>query len=331
MSESFLLYTSDYQLIEGLTDAQIGQLARALFIYARDGEQIKLEPVVRMAFVFIKDKIDRNMDKYQKKCERLRANAKKRWEEKQKQAIVCKDMQLHTKANNCMQINSDSVSDSVSEDKVTNVTMNPNSNNILSKESYSSPKTDVLNLEPEETDSSRKKCKVDAKAIKDYWNERHDKTNSSMRRLTLMSENRKVMIRARLRQVGGDAQMLYRAIDMAMASDFMNGNNSRGWTANFDWIFGNENNFAKTLEGYDDKPARKPQQSGSQQPTLGERYQEEARTTEDRGKRKDDALRDRILQMISLIAENPKSLCRGQLEEYRRNGTMQRLGIEWNG
>lgn len=32
MSDSFILYTSDYQLIEGLTDEQLGQLTRALFI-----------------------------------------------------------------------------------------------------------------------------------------------------------------------------------------------------------------------------------------------------------------------------------------------------------
>lgn len=79
MSDSFILYISDYQLIEGLTDEQLGQLTRALFIYARDGEVINLEPVVRMAFVFIKDKIDRNQQKYQKKCERNRENIRKRW------------------------------------------------------------------------------------------------------------------------------------------------------------------------------------------------------------------------------------------------------------
>ena len=82
MSESFLLYTSYYAIIEGLNDEQLGQLMRALFIYARDGEQIKLEPVVRMAFSFIKDNIDRNADKYQKKCERNRENIRKRWERK---------------------------------------------------------------------------------------------------------------------------------------------------------------------------------------------------------------------------------------------------------
>ena len=67
MNDSFILYTSYYAIIEGLTDEQLGQLTRALFIYARDGKTIKLEPVVRMAFVFIKDKIERNQTKYQKK------------------------------------------------------------------------------------------------------------------------------------------------------------------------------------------------------------------------------------------------------------------------
>lgn len=82
MNDSFILYTSYYAIIEGLTDEQLGQLTRALFIYARDGKTIKLEPVVRMAFSFIKDNIDRNADKYQKKCERNRENIRKRWEKK---------------------------------------------------------------------------------------------------------------------------------------------------------------------------------------------------------------------------------------------------------
>lgn len=82
MNDSFILYTSYYALIEGLTDEQLGQLTRAIFLYVRDGEIISLEPVVRMAFSFIKDNIDRNADKYQKKCERNRENIRKRWEKK---------------------------------------------------------------------------------------------------------------------------------------------------------------------------------------------------------------------------------------------------------
>ena len=77
MSDSFILYTSYYALIEGLTDEQLGQLTRAIFLYARDGETINLEPVVRMAFGFIVDDMKRNKAKYEEKVERWRANGKK--------------------------------------------------------------------------------------------------------------------------------------------------------------------------------------------------------------------------------------------------------------
>ena len=84
MNDSFILYTSYYALIEGLTDEQLGQLTRAIFLYARDGETISLEPVVRMAFGFIVDDMKRNKSKYEEKAERWRANGKKGWQTKKK-------------------------------------------------------------------------------------------------------------------------------------------------------------------------------------------------------------------------------------------------------
>ena len=43
---------------------------------------------------------------------------------------------------------------------------------------------------------------------------------------------------------------LFKVIDKAAISDFLNGRiGTRGWIANFDWIFGNESNFIKVLEG----------------------------------------------------------------------------------
>lgn len=45
---------------------------------------------------------------------------------------------------------------------------------------------------------------------------------------------------------------------------------------------------------------------------------------------KDNALRQRIIGMIELLNRNPHSLCRKQMEIYRDNGTLQRLGIQWN-
>lgn len=42
------------------------------------------------------------------------------------------------------------------------------------------------------------------------------------------------------------------------------------------------------------------------------------------------ALRQRIYGMLGLLKKNPQSLCRKQLEIYRDNGTLERLGIQWN-
>ena len=45
---------------------------------------------------------------------------------------------------------------------------------------------------------------------------------------------------------------------------------------------------------------------------------------------KDNVFKTRIIGMIELLQKNPHSLCRKQLEIYRDNGTMERLGIQWN-
>ena len=327
MNDSFILYTSDYQLIEGLTDEQLGQLTRALFVYARDGEVINLEPVVRMAFVFIKDKIDRNQQKYQKKCERNRENIRKRWNKSntndtKENERIPNDTSVYERIPNDTTrylYDSDSVSDSDSD-------ITKDGNNRPSKEGNSKSKNEFLTPEPAE----KKVVAIDCAAVKEYWNKLHDDTNSSMRRLTLMSESRKVMLRARLRQCKGDVSMIYKAIDTAMASDFMNGNNGRGWTASFDWIFGNENNFAKTLEGYDDKPARPPkgqQPAASQQaPSIGERYQQAQHQSQ---QDKDHELIARYLGMVEMLEKNPNHLCKGALVSAYEAGELSRLGIDW--
>lgn len=107
MNDSFILYTSYYAIIEGLTDEQLGKLMRAIFIYARDGEVINQEPTLRMAFAFIKDDMERNQAKYNEKREKLRANAQKRWQKSnwmQMQKSSSKSIQKHTKVCNWMQM-----------------------------------------------------------------------------------------------------------------------------------------------------------------------------------------------------------------------------------
>lgn len=45
---------------------------------------------------------------------------------------------------------------------------------------------------------------------------------------------------------------------------------------------------------------------------------------------KDNIFKKRITGMIELLKKNPQSFCRKQLEIYRDNGTLERLGIQWN-
>lgn len=45
---------------------------------------------------------------------------------------------------------------------------------------------------------------------------------------------------------------------------------------------------------------------------------------------KNHAFRQRIYGMIDVLQKNPHSFCRKQLEIYQANGTLERLGIQWN-
>lgn len=346
MNDSFILYTSDYQLIEGLTDEQLGQLTRALFIYARDGEVINLEPVVRMAFVFIKDKIDRNQQKYQKKCERNRENIRKRWNKsntnntKENERIPNDTSVYERIPNDTTRYLYDSDSDSDSESDVSKET-----DNILepSKEAsmQSFSEKNVCAAEEPQKSSEKKKSKkgeIDYAAIKDYWNEQHDKTNSAMRRLTLMTENRKEAIRGRLKDCKGDISKIYLAIDKAMASDYLNAGHS--W-ASYDWVM-TRKYFPKVLEGnYDNtKPAtsQQPQSAAARaqdpaataRPSIGELYEQAKHQQPASQQSQDSKFRWVIQQNLADLKKNPNNKpAKDSLTRYYEKGVLQRLGIDW--
>lgn len=341
MSDSFILYTSDYQLIEGLTDEQLGQLTRALFIYARDGEVINLEPVVRMAFVFIKDKIDRNQQKYQKKCERNRENIRKRWN-KSNTNDTKENERIPSDTNVYERIPSDTtryLSDSDSDSDVSKETNILEPSKEASMQSFS--EKNVCAAEEPQKSSEKKKSKkgeIDYAAIKDYWNEQHDKTNSAMRRLTLMTDNRKEAIRGRLKDCKGDISKIYLAIDKAMASDYLNAGHS--W-ASYDWVM-TRKYFPKVLEGnYDNtKPAtsQQPQSAAAKaqdpaataRPSIGELYEQAKHQQPASQQNQDNKFRWVIQQNLEDLKKNPNNKpAKDSLTRYYERGVLQRLGIDW--
>lgn len=345
MNDSFILYTSYYAIIEGLTDEQLGQLTRALFIYARDGKTIKLEPVVRMAFSFIKDNIDRNADKYQKKCERNRENIRKRWEKKH-----AEDTTERSDTTEYERIQSNT---NVYEEKSRipydndNEYVNDNvDDNDVSKETDIEPSKEGIESASVKTEApgggkGSKSQKIDYAAVKEYWNRKHDETKSAMPPITLMTENRKVMVKARVRQCKGDVKTLYRVIDIAMASDFMNGNNKHSWLGKFDWIFGNEQNFAKVLEGnFNNEPAtsQQPQSAAvkaqdpaaTARPSIGELYEQAKHQQPASQQSQDSKFRWVIQQNLADLKKNPNNKpAKDSLTRYYEKGVLQRLGIDW--
>lgn len=341
MNDSFILYTSYYAIIEGLTDEQLGQLTRAIFLYARDGKTIKLEPVVRMAFAFIKDNIERNQDKYQAKCEKNRQIAIERERKKREAREKAGNTNVHERTRTCE--NNTNVHERSPYD---NDNDNEYDNDVSKETNILEPSKEGIQSASVKTEApgggkGSKSQKIDYAAVKEYWNRKHDETKSAMPPITLMTENRKVMVKARVRQCKGDVKTLYRVIDIAMASDFMNGNNKHGWLGKFDWIFGNEQNFAKVLEGnFNNEPAasQQPQSaavkaqdpSATTRPSIGELYEQAKHQQPASQQSQDSKFRWVIQQNLADLKKNPNNKpAKDSLTRYFEKGVLQRLGIDW--
>lgn len=352
MSDSFIIYTSYLKIFEQLTDAQLGQLTRHMLSFAKTGKEPSIEdPLVKLSFAFIKDDMERNQRKYEEKCERLRANARKRWDKKQldseasedmqKHTNVCKSMQMHANAQIAMHNDNDNeyVNDNVDDNDVSKETNILEPSKEASMQSFS--EKNVCAAEEPQKSSEKKKSKkgeIDYAAIKDYWNEQHDKTNSAMRRLTLMTENRKEAIRGRLKDCKGDISKIYLAIDKAMASDYLNAGHS--W-ASYDWVM-TRKYFPKVLEGnYDNtKPAasQQPQSAAARaqdpaataRPSIGELYEQAKHQQPASQQSQDSKFRWVIQQNLEDLKKNPNNKpAKDSLTRYYERGVLQRLGIDW--
>lgn len=75
--ESFILFAEHEEIFENLTDKQAGQLIKAIFSYEKNREVPHLDKTVKVAFVPIKQVLDKNREKYRLKCEQNKENGKK--------------------------------------------------------------------------------------------------------------------------------------------------------------------------------------------------------------------------------------------------------------
>ena len=377
--EGFMLYTAQYPAIKTMTQEQKGDLLDALYAYAIDGAQISAEadPMVQMAFAFIRDAIDRAQGKYEAKCERNRQTALKR-EQKKREAQTCTNVHEHDADNaaehkreekaqtctnvhelgktarTCTNVNERAPqSTNVHEcspiktklNKTKQNKTNPSIERGGKEKEKESPQASVsfsaLSPTPtptgessggsEEAEAQRRRVEIDAEcvALKNYWNGQAEKTGSLVRRVTLLTDARKALIRARLAEYDNDITVLRLAVDKIIASSYANGENPRNWVATFDWLMTQEN-LVKTLEGNYDNALRRRKQGCKDKPASAgcDMTEAIAEAQQDSGD-KERELKERIEGMVRLVNRDPQSSARKALENYERNGTLKRLGIVW--
>ena len=148
------------------------------------------------------------------------------------------------------QTNEQSTSETTSKPTTTK-DINIDNQRLSSKEYNSLASIDEL---PEKKEEKPKTDRLPAKEIKEMWNT----TCTSFPKLFTISENRKNKMRLRISEMGGAEKalpLLKQIFGKMQESNFLKGDNKRGWKASFDWLFENDKNWVKVFEGnYDNKP-----------------------------------------------------------------------------
>ena len=260
MKKSFLIFSDCLPAVETLGDAAAGVLFKMLLRYSETGEKPDNIPtILQFPFMSFVAQIERNRDKYLAVCEKRKEAIKKRWSKE-------KSIQMNTNEYKRTQVNtsdSDSVSDSDSGN-ISNlsVTMDSSLSSSLHSEDSIIKGTNVptssdddatLVLTPQE--GGGKRVKDYSENVMRFWN--HTMISPvAIPTIAKMTPKRKSMVNARVKEFGINA--VYQAISKASESSFLNGGGSKGFLADFDWVF-RPNNFPKVLEGnYDDvKPINK--------------------------------------------------------------------------
>ena len=253
--KSVVFYADWYALIRDLDEGQKLEVYNAIFEYAFEDKEPR-KKVVKAITALMISAIKRDREKWERIKERRSYGGKKgmqsRWGTKSSEDKE-DDKKVITQIT---QDNSDNSDNSVRRviTPITPITVNVNGNgnvNGLPKGNISctSNKLEVCGGAelPHPPTASKP---IDFEEIRAYWNET---TKGAFGELRTLSEARRASIRARIRETSKEDFL--QMIDKAAASEFMHGQNSSGWQANFDWCI-KPTNYAKVLDGNYDNPKR---------------------------------------------------------------------------
>ena len=116
--KSFILYADYIKHIRRLSDEDAGRLFKAIFDYVNEGKLPDLDGMAAMAFSFIANQLDTDLQKYEETCKKRSENIKKRWEKanaSQKAAENTSDTK-DTNEYNCIFCNTNDTDNDIDSD-----------------------------------------------------------------------------------------------------------------------------------------------------------------------------------------------------------------------
>lgn len=98
--KSFLVYGDIEPVIDELSDEQAGQLFRGMVKYFKTGETPDFTGVLKFVFIPIKQQMDRDLEKYEEKCEKNRKKIKDYWDGVKANTNVYNGIPMYSTATN---------------------------------------------------------------------------------------------------------------------------------------------------------------------------------------------------------------------------------------
>lgn len=223
MKDSLIIYNSIEEVIECLEPEQVKSLMLAMIAYNKGEEVPELDAVTKMAFIPLRQQIDRDTEKYNDKCEK-RANAGRKGAE-------ITNSKRSAKVGNA-------------ENKTAKTANAEFDENDSAKTADTEYDTDT----EYESDINKNTHTSSADAVVRLYND----LCPSLPSVRTLSDKRKRDIKTRMKKYTLDD--FRKVFEKAEKSAFLRGENEKGFRATLDWLI-NEGNMAKVLDGnYDDRP-----------------------------------------------------------------------------
>jgi len=147
------------------------------------------------------------------------------------------------------------------------VSASENPQSKVKESKYNSPESS----DPEPGENGQTQNHIPYQGIIETWN---NTLCPPLSKVTKITDSRKKKIKVRFAEMGGSEKVLEtlnQLFGKIKTSSFLLGDGPRGWKVDFDWVFENDSNWVKIMEGnYSGSPVNtKPQQVGPIKQKVG--------------------------------------------------------------